>query len=365
MITDPDTPSNGNARLGKVVKGLLALLISLLLLLVVALLIFRLWAGVRENQQRAEVAPASGRFVQAGDLELFIQEMGPVAGPKVLLIHGTGAWSEIWRVPMAALAHAGFRAIAVDMPPFGFSERPVTGDYSRQAQAQRIVALLDALQITEVILVGHSFGVGSTVEAALLTPERVRALVLVDGALNLQTQPQPPDKPSPFVGTFFALRPLRNAVIASTVTNPLLTKKLLQLMIYDPADATPAHILMLQQPLPLAASTDTVGDWLFSFLTVPETGLSSEPAAYQRLTMPVLLVWGERDTITPLAQGQHLQQLLPHAELVTLPDVGHIPHLEESEGFNTVLLNFLLVHCQRSFDGLTVGHRLRRDNYLN
>lgn len=347
MITNHTVaPTNGKARLGKVIKGLLALLISLLFLLVIGLLLFRLEAGMRESRQRAEAAPASGRFVQAGDLELFVQEMGPVAGPKVLLIHGTGAWSEIWRVPMMALAQAGFHAIAVDMPPFGFSERPLTGDYSRQAQAQRIVALLDALQIEEVMLVGHSFGAGPTVEAALLAPERVSALVLVDAALNLQAQDQTPESPSPLVDGFFALRPLRNAVIASTVTNPLLTKRLLQLMIYDPADATPAHVQMLQQPLSLAASTDALGDWLLAFFTVQETGLSSELTAYPSLTMPVLLVWGERDTITPLAQGQHLQQLLPHAELVTLPDVGHIPHLEEVEGFNAILVPFFLTHLQ-------------------
>ena len=182
--------------MGKVIKWLLALLISVLVLLVVTLLIFRIGAGIRESQQRVEAAPTSGRFVQAGDLELFVQEMGPVAGPKVLLIHGTGAWSEIWRAPMVALAHAGFHAIAVDMPPFGFSERPITSDYSRQAQAQRIVALLAVLQIEEVILVGHSFGAGPTVEAALLMPERVRALVLVDAALNLQAQADAPASPS-------------------------------------------------------------------------------------------------------------------------------------------------------------------------
>lgn len=333
--------SHVNPSISTIVKWLFALITTLLVVLVVALLLFACQAKLRESQTRLAAAPPTGRFVSAGDVELFIQESGNVTDPKVLLIHGTGAWSEIWRAPMSALAAAGFHAIAVDLPPFGFSERPTTGDYSRQAQARRILALLDALQIKEVILVGHSFGGGPTVESALLAPERVQALVLVDAALNLQAAQNTPTTPSPFIPRFFAMRPLRNAVIASTLTNPLVTRKLLQLMIHDPTDATPAYVQMLQQPLKLAGSTETLGDWLLTFLTVTDTGLSSKSTSYQTLTMPTLLIWGERDTITPLAQGEYLQQLLPKAELVRLPEVGHIPHIEETEVFNTTLVRFL------------------------
>lgn len=325
-------------------KRILLLIAGFMVLLALSLLLFRWQAQMRETQTYLTAAPATGRFVQAGDVALFVQEMGNVTDPKVLLIHGTGAWSEIWRAPMAALAAVGFHAIAVDLPPFGFSQRPVTGDYSRQAQAQRIVALLDALQIEPVILVGHSVGGGPTIEAALFRPERVRALVLVDAALNLQAPKGVQSAPSPLSRGFFALRPLRNAVLASTITNPLFTKKLLQLLIHDPAAATPAYVQMLQQPLTLVDTTDALGDWLFSFLTMPVTGLSSEPTAYHTLTMPTLLLWGERDTITPLSQGAYLQEILPNAELVVLPDVGHIPHIEDTAAFTATVVRFLGTH---------------------
>ena len=67
---------------------------------------------------------------------VFVQEKGPADGIPVVLFHGTAAWSELWRRTSDALAAAGFRVIALDLPPFGFSDRP--GSYTRQDQAARI-----------------------------------------------------------------------------------------------------------------------------------------------------------------------------------------------------------------------------------
>ena len=77
----------------------------------------------------------------------------------VVLIHGTAAWSELWRATIDALAAAGFHVIALDLPPFGFSDRP--GDYTRERQAARIDGVLDQLGVAPAIIVGHSFGAGA------------------------------------------------------------------------------------------------------------------------------------------------------------------------------------------------------------
>ncbi len=337
-------PHTTGRRVRRVLKGLLYSVAAIILLIVATLIVFNWQASLRETKTRLEAAPQTGRFVQAGDVELFIQEMGPASGPTVLFIHGTGAWSEIWRETMVALAEVGFHSIAVDIPPFGFSERPANFAYGRHDQAKRIIAVLDALNIPRVTLVGHSFGSGPTVEATLLAPDRVQALVLVDGALGLESNGQQQNGQSPILNGLFAVRPLRNAVIAATLTNPLFTKQLLQLMIADPADATESPVKMLQQPLVIKDSTDTLGDWLLDFLTAHETSLSSDPASYQTLKMPILLIWGDSDTLTPLAQGEHLKGLIPEAELVVLKQVGHIPHIEDVKPFNEALLKFLSEH---------------------
>ena len=103
---------------------------------------FRLQAHERETREAANIAPPSGRFVKAADVEIFVQEAGPPGGPAVLFVHGTGAWSETWREAMTAAAGAGFRAIAIDLPPFGFSSRPASGAYAPADQGKRRSATL-------------------------------------------------------------------------------------------------------------------------------------------------------------------------------------------------------------------------------
>lgn len=141
----------------RLLTGLLYAFVAVVLGVTIVLAFFSWQASVRETKTRAEAAPATGRFVQVGDVELFIQELGLKDGPAVLLIHGAGAWGGIWQETMAALAQAGYYCIAVDVPPFGFSERPNPPAYSRLDQARRFSALIEALSLSSVTLVSRRF----------------------------------------------------------------------------------------------------------------------------------------------------------------------------------------------------------------
>lgn len=329
-----------------ILKALLLTATAVLLLLIAVLAFFTWQADRREQQTRQNASPPSGQFVRADDLELFVQELGPPQGPAVLFVHGTGAWSELWREPMRALAARGYRAIAIDVPPFGFSEKPSQPRFSTQDQARRIVALVQALGLPGVTLVGHSFGCRATVEAAMQLDDRLRALVLVDAALaitpDLTPAPVSASWASRTADSFFRITPLRHALVASTVTNPLLTKRLFQLLIDDPADATDALVATLQRPFVVQESTNRLGEWLQVFLFGDE-GLarSSRPESYRAFAAPTLLLWGERDQLTPVALAQSLNSLLPDSTLVLLKGVGHIPQIEDAAQFTEELLRFL------------------------
>ena len=147
----------------------LAMLAFAFLLVAAALLL----TGFTGAAMLRETLPAGGgpdetaQLVEIDDLSLHYRKWGPDDGPPVLLVHGTLAWAETWRDIAAPLGEAGYRVIAPDLPPFGYSERPADGDYSRRSQTELLTGFIEALDLRDFILVGHSFGGGATMETAL------------------------------------------------------------------------------------------------------------------------------------------------------------------------------------------------------
>jgi pimeloyl-ACP methyl ester carboxylesterase len=307
-------------------------LLVVLLLAVATVVAFRLTAMVRETGTRSELAPPSGHLVQTASGAVFIQEKGPANGIPVVLFHGTAAWSELWRRTIDALAAAGYRVIALDLPPFGFSDRP--GNYTRQDQAMRVNDVLTQIRSAPAIIVGHSFGAGAATELVMRYPERARALVLVDGALGLTAVPS--DTPS-------LLQPkwVREILVSLTITNPLATRTLLELLIEKKQRALPEYVEILQRPMKQRNSTADIADWLYYFLGADRNAASADRNAYARVKLPVAMLWGDKDTITPMTQAHDLQTLLPQATLTLLPGLGHIPQIEDPDLFNKALLEAL------------------------
>jgi pimeloyl-ACP methyl ester carboxylesterase len=310
-------------------KGLLALL----LLIVLVIVAFRLAASIRETRTRAELAPSTGHLVPTRSGGVFVQEKGPVDGIPVVLFHGTAAWSELWRHTSDAVAAAGYHVIALDLPPFGFSDRP--GSYTRADQAARINDVLDTLKTAPAVIVGHSFGAGAATELAMRYPERARALVLVDAALGLTAAPS--DAP-------WLIQPkwIREILVSLTITNPVATKTLLEMLIAKKQRALPEFVTILQRPIAQRDSTSDIADWLYYFLGADREAVSADRSAYARLKAPVAILWGDKDSVTPVEQALDLRTLLPPpTSLNLLPGLGHIPQIEDPDAFNDALLKAL------------------------
>jgi pimeloyl-ACP methyl ester carboxylesterase len=271
---------------------------------------------------------------------MFVQEAGPPDGPAVLLIHGTGAWSEIWRRTIDTLAARGYHAVAVDMPPFGFSSRPGNADYGDEAQARRILGVIDALHLERVTLVGHSFGGRPTMQAFFLDPSNVARLVLVDVALGLDTTKAASTAGWP-MRALLGIPAVRNGFVAGTLTNPAFTSRLLRGLVADTTAITPARIAMFQQPFVLEQTTASFGAWLGPFIMTTERSLATDRARYGTIAVPTLVLWGVLDSVTPIDQGRDLARLIPVSSRVELAGVGHIPAIEAPDRFNAALLAFL------------------------
>ncbi|AUH33803.1 alpha/beta fold hydrolase [Paracoccus tegillarcae] len=304
------------------------LLLFLLGLVLGALLLvggLRIAAALREAQPLAAVLPAEGQLIETEAGSLFVQDLGPRDGPVLLFLHGTAAWSGLWRPTLEAMAGQGYRAIALDMPPFGFSQRDPAGRYDRAHQAQVVHALIRALQIRPV-LVAHSFGAGPGVEAVMQTPGAFAGLVVVDGALAIGAQPS--QLPLPLRSDW-----MRQAGIAVTATNPMMTRRLLASFLHVKSAATDEVVDILQRPMTRQGSTAAFADWLPSLLTVPSDALSIRPDSYRDLCLPTVFLWGQEDTVTPLEQGRQAAGLVPGAALLVMPNTGHIPQIETPAPF--------------------------------
>ena len=296
---------------------------------------FRLAASIRETGTRAELAPRTGHLVPTRSGGVFVQEKGPADGIPVVLFHGTAAWSELWRHTSDVLAAAGFHVIALDLPPFGFSDRP--GSYTRAGPGRaRSTTCLMQLKAAPAIIVGHSFGAGAATELAMRYPDRARALVLVDAALGLTAAPS--DAP-------WVIQPkwIREILVSLTITNPVATKTLLEIADREEG-ARAAGICRDPAKADRAARQhrSDIADWLYYFLGSDRDAASADRNAYAKLEVPVAILWGDKDIVTPVEQALDLRTLLPpQTSLTLLPGLGHIPQIEDPDMFNDALLKTL------------------------
>lgn len=323
----------------QLVLWLAVLLVVMLLVPAFALTTLRTMSLLHETVSRTDQAPQSGQFEAAGDVQLFVQQAGPPDRAAVVLLHGPGTWSELWRPTINALAQAGYRVIAPDLSPFGYSFRPPSTDYSTAAQARRLLALLDALAVPQAIWVAHSTSARAVIELALQAPGRAQALVLVNADLGLQDPPG--TDPGLPVRLLLGAGPVLNGVVAGTITSPWLTAELLSRMTARPQTLGPSIVELLQRPQRLTSTTEAIGHWVQHRLLSPEAPASRQPLRYMELPTPTLLVWGADDPLVPLAQAEQLASLLPAAVLSPMRGCGHLPQLEDVAGFNALLLDAL------------------------
>jgi pimeloyl-ACP methyl ester carboxylesterase len=312
-------------------RSLVALLVILVSLAAVLSGGMRLAAMIREVGVLPVRIPEEGRMIETALGLIYVEELGPAGAMPVLLVHGAPGWSRLWRPTSEALAAAGYRTIAFDMPPMGWSLRDPAGDYSRQTQARRVLALVEALGVRPVI-VAHSFGAGPAAEAAMLQPEAFAGLVVVAGRIELGRDGSGRTPPWPLGHPF-----MRELAVSATLTNPSAAGPMLRRQLYRQDAATPEVLDMLNQPLRRAGTTAALADWLAGVLVPPAAALSTKAESWQALPLPLAFLWGDRDGASPLRDGQTLADLTG-APLSILTDTGHIPQIEAPADFQAALI---------------------------
>lgn len=244
------------------------------------------------------------------------------SGPTVLMLHDADGDYLTFAPQVEMLASAGYRAVAWNMPGYGHSA-PIE-PYTFKGLAQSCVALIEALQCGPVTLVGHGMGAMLALEVAVRRAEVVNRLVLCAGGPALDAQAVqdwvvPREQALKALDAGGNMEQLAQTLVPQCIGTGALPEGV-RLAGHAMGQVFPGAYRRALEALPT---------------------FDRGAAALAHLIMPVLLVGGEQDRCTPPAALQALAQVLPDAQTVLLPHVGHWPQLEDPEGFDAALLDFL------------------------
>lgn len=241
--------------------------------------------GLGARQRTIETAAGTAQYVEVG------------SGPPVVLLHGLDGSSRWWAPTLEALA-SRHRCIALEFVRFdNWRERsrvplPRSGEF--------VAALLEALGIARADLIGHSMGAYTACQVAIDRPDLVGRLALITPALLPLADKSPLElvRFIPFYGT--------------------ITPGFAPTLVTDAVRTGPMR-------------------WLRSTLEITR----AEPLLLEKITAPTLLLWGERDPLIPIENGEVVQSRILNAQLRVVPRTRHVPMFEAPAACNAALTEFL------------------------
>jgi len=239
----------------------------------------------------------------------------PAPGRDVLLIHGFSSSTYTWEKVAPSLQQLGYHVWALDMKGFGWSDKPRGAAYDTVTLTEEVRKWMDAMGLKDAVIAGNSLGGGVAWLMALMHPDKVNSLILVDAAAY------PIEMPS--VMKMSAL-PLSAAVSKLFFSRGIVRWSLRE--------------VYYRRDLITHAQVDAYYDRLRT-----KNALDAQIAVVQSLDYKkfepyirripeikkrTLIIWGENDRWVPLHVGQRLNKELPASKLVVIPSCGHIPQEE-------------------------------------
>lgn len=284
-----------------------------------------LWTPDRDLRSlEARYLASPGDLVELDGLRLHLRDSGPKEAPAVIMVHGFGGSLHSWE-PWAQALSGQHRVIRFDLPGCGLTAPDPTGNYTDARSMQLLLALMDRLGIARASIVGHSIGGRIAWTFAATHPERVDRLVLV--------------APDGFASPGFEYGRAPEVPLSAELMRYVLPKPLLRMSL-EPAYGNAAFLsddlTTRYRDLMLAPGSREA-----LLARMRQTTLVDPVPLLHRIQAPTLLVWGEADAMIPVANAADYLKAIPHATLVSLPGVGHLPQEEAAEQSIAAVRDFL------------------------
>ncbi|MEM9004142.1 MAG: alpha/beta fold hydrolase [Cyanobacteria bacterium P01_F01_bin.86] len=264
------------------------------------------------------------------------QPVAPSA-PPILLLHGFGASLEQWSSNLSALAQQR-TVYALDLLGFGDSQKAAT-TFSADLWSAQVHDFWELWIGCPVLLVGHSLGSLVALNTAVLYPNAINRLVLLTlPAAREELLSGWLESVSRNMERVFST-PLLIRPLFRFVRQPWVIRKVLQGVYQRPDQVDAALVDQYVRPTDDRGAARTL-----CYLVRSRTELQFTPATkvlLNQLTVPTLLLWGDRDRVIPLAWGEQLAPLNSQVTFIVVPEVGHCLYDEKPETINHHILSWL------------------------
>jgi pimeloyl-ACP methyl ester carboxylesterase len=280
------------------------------------------WAPERTvDELRERWAPPPSVFLDVLGLKVHLRDEGPREDPSpIVLLHGTGGSLHVWEGWAQAL-RGERRVIRFDLTGFGLTGPTPDGIYSRDRDAQLVIAVLDTLGVARCTLAGNSLGGSVALRAAIDHPERVEKLILVDSGGYMSTPGSEP------LGFHLARLPGLTWVLRHTLPR-FLVEQGYRNVFGDPGRVTPE---MVDRSVDIMRRAGNRRALLDRFQGRRAVSLADR---IPQLKLPTLIIWGGRDRLISPADAHRFHHDIAGSTLVIFDDLGHTP--EEEDPVRTV-----------------------------
>lgn len=280
------------------------------------------------QELKARWAPAPSRFVEIAGMQVHLRDEGPRADAEpIVLLHGTGASLHTWEGWAAALRHER-RVIRYDMPGFGLTGPAPDADYTIENYARVVVAVLDHLGVRRGVLVGNSLGGYVAWATAVLHPERVSRLVLVDsGGYPYQSRSVP-------LGFRIARTPVLRDLMRDVLPRSVIESSMRN--VYGDPDKVAPEVVDRYFDLTTRAGNRQALAQRFA-----QTQPGDLALRVPEIRVPTLILWGGRDRLIPPDQGERFHREIAGSRLEVFEALGHVPQEEDPAATVAAFRNFL------------------------
>lgn len=261
-------------------------------------------------------AKPPSEFLNLSGMQVHFRDEGPKDDPvPIILVHGTSASLHTWDGWTEVLSKH-HRVIRFDMQGFGLTGPHPQGKYRIEDYAETLVNLMDAMNIDTAIVVGNSLGGYVAWSTAVLYPERVSKLVLVDSSgYPFQSESIP-------LGFRISQSPVLKYLLGNIMPRSVV-KSSLENVYGNPEKITEE---LVDRYFDLNIREGNRAALAKRFVETVAGQLANRVG---ELAQPTLIMWGEQDSLIPISVGQRFHREIANSEFVSFSDLGHVPHEED------------------------------------